>query len=366
MKFTLSRETLLKPLQLVNGVVEKRQTMPILSNILLQASPESLTMTGTDLEVEMVTRVDMDSAESGEATLPARKFVDICRALPDEAMIEIKVDSDKAVIRSGKSRFSLSTLPVVEFPNVDEINNPFTFNISQKLLKNLIDKTAFAMAQQDVRYYLNGMLFEMADNTLRAVATDGHRLSMSEVGTEYNPDELLQVIVPRKAVMELSRMLEDSDAMVEVQIGTNHIKFTLGEITFTSKLIDGKFPDYDRVFPKNSDKEVIANRNMLKQALARTSILSNEKYRGIRLQLSSGILHTMAHNPEQEEAEEELEVRYQGNELEVGFNATYLLDALAAVDKEEVKVWLSDPNSSCLIQGLDDEESKYVIMPMRL
>ncbi|MDH5183753.1 MAG: DNA polymerase III subunit beta, partial [Gammaproteobacteria bacterium] len=280
MKFTLSRETLLKPLQLVNGVVEKRQTMPILSNILLQASPESLTMTGTDLEVEMVTRVDMDNAESGEATLPARKFVDICRALPDEAIIEINIESDKAVIRSGKSRFSLATLPVVEFPNVDEINNPFVFNISQKLLKNLIDKTAFAMAQQDVRYYLNGMLFEMADNTLRAVATDGHRLSMSEVGTEYNPDELLQVIVPRKAVMELSRMLEDSDTIVEVQIGTNHIKFTLGEVTFTSKLIDGKFPDYDRVFPKNSDKEVIANRNMLKQALARTSILSNEKYRG--------------------------------------------------------------------------------------
>lgn len=366
MKFILNREKLLKPLQLVNGVVEKRQTMPILSNILLQATPESLTMTGTDLEVEMVTRVDMDNAESGEATLPARKFVDICRALPDEAMIEIKIDSDKAIIRSGKSRFSLSTLPVVEFPNVDAINNPFTFNITQKLLKNLIEKTAFAMAQQDVRYYLNGMLFEMADNTLRAVATDGHRLSMSEVGTEYSPEELLQVIVPRKAVMELSRMLDDSDDMVEIQIGTNHIKFTLGEVTFTSKLIDGKFPDYDRVFPKNSDKEVIANRNILKQALARTSILSNEKYRGIRLQLSPGILHTMAHNPEQEEAEEELEVRYQGEELEVGFNATYLLEALAAVNKEEVKVWLSDPNSSCLIHGLDDEESKYVIMPMRL
>lgn len=366
MKFILNRETLLKPLQLVNGVVEKRQTMPILSNILLQATPESLTMTGTDLEVEMVTRVDMDNAQSGEATLPARKFVDICRALPDEAMIEIKIDSDKAIIRSGKSRFSLSTLPVVEFPNVDAINNPFTFSISQKLLKNLIEKTAFAMAQQDVRYYLNGMLFEMSDNTLRAVATDGHRLSMSEVGTEYSPEELLQVIVPRKAVMELSRMLDDSDDMVEIQIGTNHIKFILGEVTFTSKLIDGKFPDYDRVFPKNSDKEVIANRNILKQALARTSILSNEKYRGIRLQLSSGILHTMAHNPEQEEAEEELEVRYQGEELEVGFNATYLLEALAAVNKEEVKVWLSDSNSSCLIHGLDDEESKYVIMPMRL
>ncbi|MBD3669606.1 MAG: DNA polymerase III subunit beta [Gammaproteobacteria bacterium] len=366
MKFTISRETLLKPLQMVNGVVEKRQTMPILSNILLNATPESLTLTGTDLEVEMVTRTQLENAEPGEATLPARKFADICRALPEEAMIEISVEGDKATLRSAKSRFTLATLPVVEFPNVDEINNPYSFQISQKYMKGLIDKTSFAMAQQDVRYYLNGMLLELADNTLRAVATDGHRLSMSEVGTEHNPEEMIQVIVPRMAVMELSRMLEDSDEMLEVQIGSNHIKFSLNDVTFTSKLIDGKFPDYDRVFPKNSDKQVVTNRMLLRQALTRTSILSNEKYRGIRLQLSSGVLHTMAHNPEQEEAEEELEVNYQGGELEIGFNATYLLDALSAVDTEEVKVWLSDPNSSCLIHGLDDEQSKYVIMPMRL
>ena len=366
MKFTISRETLLKPLQMVNGVVEKRQTMPILSNLLLSATPESLTMIGTDLEVEMVTKTQMENAEPGEATLPARKFVDICRALPDGAMVEVTVAGDKATIRSGKSRFTLATLPVVEFPNVDEINNPFSFNIAQRYMKDLIDKTSFAMAQQDVRYYLNGMLLELADNTLRAVATDGHRLSMSEVGTEHNPAELIQVIVPRKAVMELSRLLEDSDAMVEVQIGSNHIKFTLNDVTFTSKLIDGKFPDYDRVFPKNSDKQVVANRTLLRQALTRTSILSNEKYRGIRLQLSPGVLHTMAHNPEQEEAEEELEVNYQGGELEIGFNATYLLDALSVVGTDEVKIWLSDANSSCLIHGLDDEQSKYVIMPMRL
>ncbi|MBD3610125.1 MAG: DNA polymerase III subunit beta [Gammaproteobacteria bacterium] len=366
MKFNIGRETLLKPLQMVNGVVEKRQTMPILSNILLSATPESLTMTGTDLEVEMITRTHLDNADAGEVTLPARKFSDICRALPDDAIIEVEVNGDRAIIRSGKSRFTLSTLPVVEFPNVEEINNPFTFTIAQSHMKGLIDKTSFAMAQQDVRYYLNGMLLEMADHTIRAVATDGHRLSLSEVGTEHNPEEMIQVIVPRKAVMELSRLLEDSDELVEIQVGTNHIKFSLNDVTFTSKLIDGKFPDYERVFPKNSDKQVVANRLILSQALARTSILSNEKYRGIRLQLSPGILHTMAHNPEQEEAEEEVEVNYQGVELEVGFNANYMLDALNAVATEDVKVWLSDPNSSCLIHGLDDEQSKYVIMPMRL
>lgn len=366
MKFKVSRNALLKPLQMVSTAAGKRQAMTILSNILLSATPESLTLTGTDLEVEMITRLGVEGSQAGEATLPARKFVDICRALPDDAVIEVTVEGDKALVRSGKSRFSLATLPVVEFPNVDAINNPYVFTIPQRHLKGLIDKTAFAMAQQDVRYYLNGMLLEMADNTLRTVATDGHRLSMSEIGTEHNPREMVQVIVPRKAVMELSRLLEESDALVEVQIGSNHIKFTLNEVTFTSKLIDGKFPDYDRVFPKNSDKKVIANRNLLRQALTRTSILSNEKYRGIRLQLSNGLLHTLAHNPEQEEAEEELEVNYQGGELEIGFNATYLLDALSAVQSDEVQLLLSTATSACIISGIDDEKTKFVIMPMAL
>lgn len=366
MKFTINRETLLKPLQQVSGVVEKRQTMPILSNILINTTPESISLTGTDLEVEMITHAKLEQAEAGEVTLPARKFLDICKALPDSATIDITVENNRALIRSGKSRFTLSTLPVVEFPNIEAISNPFEMMVQQKVLKSLIDKTSFAMAQQDVRYYLNGLLLEIADNTLRAVATDGHRLSLSEVGTEYNPPEMIQVIIPRKAVMELSRLLDDSDEMVQIQVGSNHIKFSLGDITFTSKQIDGKFPDYDRVFPKNSDKVLVANRENLRQALNRTSILSNEKYRGIRLHLQDNLLRTLAHNPEQEEAEEELEVQYKGGELEIGFNATYLMDAVTAINAEAVRIHLSDPNSSCMLESEGDDNSKYVVMPMRL
>lgn len=369
MRFNIQRESMLKPLQFVIGVVEKRQTLPVLSNVLLKAQNNSLSLTATDLEVEIVAKAHLDITEPGEVTLPARKFADICRALPDEAQMEVIFDAekDRVIIRSGKSRFNLSTLPAKDFPNIEDVSGSLQFEIPQKVLKNLIDKTQFSMAQQDVRYYLNGLLFEVSDQVVKAVATDGHRLSYCEQDADVSPSEKHQVILPRKGVVELSKLLEDSEVPAQVIIGSNHIRVNLEEIQFTSKLIDGQFPDYDRVIPQNGDKEVIAERNPLRQALVRTSILSNEKYRGIRIRLHPGLLQAQAHNPEMEEAEEEVEVNYQGSELEIGFNVNYLLDALAVVNGDSVKMIFADSNSSCLIVSEDSSDGcKYVVMPMRL
>lgn len=366
MKFKTTREALLKPLQVVSGVVEKRQTLPVLSNILVNVESDRLTLTGTDLEVELTAFSPLKNAEAGDITLPARKFMDICRTLPDEALIDITVDKDRALIRSGKSRFTLSTLPASEFPATDAIAGAYEFEVPQKDLKSLIDRTQFSMANQDVRYYLNGLLLEIDNMVLRAVATDGHRLAVSEMSQELPPTEKLQIIIPRKGVLELARMLNESDESCKVQIDTNHIKVTLSDIIFTSKLIDGRFPDYQRVIPQGSDKELIGDREKVRQALVRTAILSNEKYRGIRLQLEDNLLKAMVNNPELEEAEEEIDVTYSGEPLEIGFNVSYLVDALNAVLQDKVKIELSDANSSCLISGKDDDSTRYVVMPMRL
>jgi len=366
MKLTIQRESLLKPLQMVSGVVERRQSLPVLSNILLVTSGGSLSMTGTDLEVEMVAETLVPGAEDGEITLPARKFMDICRTLPEQATLELKVDKERAVIRSGKSRFTLATLPANEFPNIDPIEQPFTFKLAQRDLKMLIEQTQFAMAHQDVRYYLNGLMLELADGVVRAVATDGHRLALCRVDAELSMAEPRQVIVPRKGVLELARLLEDAEALVEVQLGTNHIKLSLAEVTFTSKLIDGRFPDYQRVVPTGGNRVLRSEREALRQSFIRASVLSNEKFRGIRLQLQENLLKATVHNPEQEEAEEELEVDYQGEEFEIGFNVSYLLDALAALKSEQVSVTMTDSNSSCLIEGAEEPNCQYVVMPMRL
>ena len=366
MKFTIQRESILRPLQLIGGVVERRQTLPILSNVLLKADSDRLTMTATDLEVELVISTGLDGTEAGSTTLPARKFMDICRALPEGSALEISLDKDRAVIRSGKSRFVLATLPADEFPAVDDIRPQFSFSITQSRLKRLIERTHFAMAQQDVRYYLNGLLLEVANSELRAVATDGHRLAFCQQESPVESEEIQQIIVPRKGVMELQKLLAESNNLAEVQIGTNHLRVVTDEMRFSSKLIDGRFPDYQRVIPQNTDKVVIADREGLRQAVLRTSILTNEKYRSIRLQLEPGILRVLAHNPEQEEAEEEVAVDYDGASLEIGFNATYVLDALQAVVDENVEIRLSDSNSCCLIHAPQVEDCKYVVMPMRL
>ncbi|WP_339489143.1 DNA polymerase III subunit beta [Pseudomonas sp. EL_65y_Pfl2_R95] len=367
MHFTIQREALLKPLQLVAGVVERRQTLPVLSNVLLVVEGQQLSLTGTDLEVELVGRVTLeDAAEPGEITVPARKLMDICKSLPSDTMIDIRVDEQKLLVKAGRSRFSLSTLPANDFPTVEEGPGSLTFDLVQSKLRRLIERTSFAMAQQDVRYYLNGMLLEVQTGILRAVATDGHRLAMCSMQAEIENVERHQVIVPRKGILELARLLTEQDGIVSIVLGQHHIRATTGEFTFTSKLVDGKFPDYERVLPRGGDKIVVADRQGLREAFSRTAILSNEKYRGIRLQLAAGLLKIQANNPEQEEAEEETAVEYEGSALEIGFNVSYLLDVLGVMTTDQVRLILSDSNSSALVQEADNDDSAYVVMPMRL
>lgn len=366
MELKIDRESLLKPLQLVIGVVERRQTLPILGNVLFKSANGQLSITATDLEIEMMTHLTLPNSEALEFTLPARKFLDICKALPDGAVISVIIEGERALIRSGKSRFTLSTLPATEFPNIDNFDTSLEFKIPQNQLKTLIDQTHFAMAQQDVRYYLNGLLLEFSEELIRAVATDGHRLALCDVAAEIGAIDMQQIIVPRKAVMELSRLLESSEQPVTVQIGSNHIRLSTNGMTFITKLVDGRFPDYQRVVPQGGDKLVIADRNTLRQALGRASILSNEKYRSVRFTLSSGMIQVTANNPEQEIAEEEIVVDYDGPSLEVGFNASYILDALSVLSTDQVLLEMTDQNSCCLIRKPDSESCKYVVMPMRL
>ncbi len=366
MKITAQRETLLKPLQIVSSVVERRQTSPILANTLMSVTGKMLTLTGTDLEVEMVATVEVESDQDGDITLPARKLMDLCRTLPDGAKIEIAIEKDRAVIRSGRSRFTLTTLPAVEYPNIDPIETPLSFQLPQAQLKQLIEQTQFAMAQQDVRYYLNGLMVEITADRVVTVATDGHRLAYSQIQESTGVSENRQVIVPRKGVVELHRLLESEDTPVEVQIGKNHIRLILPSVTFTSKLIDGKFPDYQQVIPANPNRNMVVNRENLHQVFNRIAVLSNEKFRGMRLQLEPNLLRASVHNPEQEEAEEEIEVSYSGDAFEIGFNIGYFMDALSAIRSDDVKVAFTDSNHSCLVQGVNDDQSRYVIMPMRL
>ena len=276
------------------------------------------------------------------------------------------MDDSKAVIRFGRSRFSLSTLPASDFPSVEEAAGTLEFSIPQSRLKAMLDSTSFAMAQQDVRYYLNGLLFEVSADYLRVVATDGHRLAMHTEKMKISGAGKIQVIVPRKGILELSRLLSDGDESVNLVIGTNHIRARTKDFTFTSKLVDGKFPDYDRVLPKGGDKVLTAVRNDLRQALNRTAILSNEKFRGIRLMLASDELKIVANNPEQEEAEEIISVEYKGPSLEIGFNVSYLVDVLGVLTTDSVQLILADSNSSVLIQATENSPSLYVVMPMRL
>jgi DNA polymerase-3 subunit beta len=367
MKFVVSREALLKPLQLVAGVVERRQTLPVLSNVLIVLNGDQLSLTGTDLEVEIIGRVHLDQAgESGEITVPARKLVDICRSLPDGSKIEFLQEDTRIIVKSGRSRFTLSTLPASDFPNVEDSPGNLRFSCAQQEIKRLIERTAFAMAQQDVRYYLNGMLWEVRQDQLRVVATDGHRMAMCTRAIAVETADVTQAILPRKGVLELSRLLDDSTAQVEVTLSGNHIRVTSVDYTFTSKLVDGKFPEYERVLPRGGNKTIIGSRIELKQAFGRTAILSNEKYRGVRLLLSDGLLTIVANNPEQEEAEEQVVVDYAGDSLEVGFNVSYLQDVTNVIQNENIKITLSDANSSALLEEPDNSDSLYVVMPMRL
>jgi DNA polymerase-3 subunit beta len=369
MQFTISRETLLKPLQLVAGVVERRQSMPVLSNVLLVLKEGLLSLTGTDLEVELVGRILVtDEIESGEITVPARKLLDIIKSLPDNSVISFSLENQKVTVKSGRSRFTLASLPASEFPVVEDSPNTFEFDLQQKQLKRLIEAVAFSMAQQDVRYYLNGMLLEITTDYVRTVATDGHRLALCTLVMPTNcpASASRQSILPRKGVMELARFLTDTELTIGISLGNNHLRAQTPDFTFTTKLVDGKFPDYDRVLPRGGNNLICAERNELRQAFSRASILSNEKYRGVRLALEAGQLTLVANNPEQEEAEEIVSVDYDGSPFEIGFNVSYLVDVLNALSSDTVRISLADANSSALIENSEGSDAMYVVMPMRL
>ena len=366
MRFSLPREALLKPLQQVVGVVERRQTLPVLSNLLVNVGAEGVSFTGTDLEVEMVARTAAENLEAGEITIPARKLFDICRALPDGVKVKVEQSGERVSVSAGRSRFTLSTLPASEFPVIESIELVERISLPEATLKDLIARTAFAMANQDVRYYLNGLLLDVRDNVLRCVATDGHRLALAETRLETRISTRRQIIIPRKGVLELQGLFESGEGLVDLELGRNHLRLTRGGVTFTSKLIDGRFPDYEAVIPIGADKDVRVGREELRFALQRAAILSNEKYRGVKLDVSPNRLLIVAHNPEQEEAVEELEVTCSVAELSVGFNVNYLMDALAALSGDEITLSLRDAQSSCLLRKVDSDDTRHVVMPLRL
>lgn len=371
MKLNLQRETLLKPLQRVIGVVDRKQTLPILSNVLLKMHNNTLSITGTDLEVELIGQTLLnDCSEEYKLTLPGRKLMDICRALPDNAPIELRHEKEKIVLRSGRSRFALSTLPAEDFPNIESHESHLTFTLLQHQLRQLLQRTYFAMAQQDVRYYLNGLLLEIHPHQLRAVATDGHRLATNSIPVQAETNHQTQIIVPRKGVVELLRLLTDNEEheyFVTITVSHNHIRIVSDDFTFTSKLIEGRFPDYERVIPKGGSKVISIDRDELKQALNRTAILCNEKFKGVRFELRPGILRILANNPEQEAAEEEIVIEYAGDDLDIAFNVNYLLDIVNTIDSGLVHLIFSDSNSSVLFkEEKHPDDSAYVVMPMRL
>lgn len=367
MKFSLSRDLLLKPLLLVSGAVERKSTLPILGNILLEVSGQSLTMIATDLELEMVSSTEINNdGPDGKVTVPARKLLDICKSLPDDSLIEFEQHGETISIISGRSRYSLATLPAADFPNIEQWQGDVEFNLKKSQLLRLIESTHFSMANQDVRYYLNGMSIETENNEIRSVATDGHRLAICKIVNDDLSLPARQVIVPRKGILEIIRLLDPIDEDIQIFLGSNHIRIIDKDFSFTSKLVDGRFPDYRRVLPRNGDKVLTTKKDKLKQVLTRASILSNEKFKGVRLNFSPSELKITANNPEQEQAEEYLEIDFPYDSLEVGFNVSYIIDVLNAIKEDGVKFTLSDANSSVVVEGQETGEALYVIMPMRL
>jgi DNA polymerase III subunit beta len=366
MRFTVSREVFLKPLQQVVGVVEKRHTMPVLANILMRVQGDSVALTATDLEVELQARMQAVQTEDGEITVPGRKLYDILRALPDGTQIDFLLSKDKVTLKAGRSRYSLATLSATEFPPAEMGEVQFRNEIAGSAAKELIDRTGFAMALQDVRYYLNGLLLEMRGANVRAVATDGHRLALCDSSNDPGSSAERQVIVPRKGVLELARLIGSGEDMVELEFSRNHVRAKVGDAIMTSKLIDGRFPDYEAVVPIGADKTALMSKDELKAALQRAAILSNEKYRGVRIELNPGVVRIMANNPEQDEAIEEVAAETNVQNLSVGFNVNYLMDAVSAIEGGEVLLCLRDSGSSGLVRGKDSNRIRNVVMPLRL
>lgn len=371
MKFTITKEALFPAVRKLSGVIGGKQALPILSNMLLKITPDSVSMTATDLEVELVVVIEESFAAEGEITLSVKKLQDICRTLPEGVKLEFEIKEGKASIRSGKSRFVLSTLPAEDFPEVEMSKFDIGFTVERDRLRKLIENTHFAMAQDDVRFFLNGLLLEVNPDFLRCVATDGHRLALGEIDLETGVKETIRAIIPKKGVAELMRLLDEGDEKIGIKISDRHIRAEINSACFTSKLIDGKFPDYQRVIPKPAEHKLVSDREEMKQSLTRVSILSNWKYHGVRITLNTDQLSMFTRNPEQEEAEEELDVKYQGEELEMEFNVSYLLETLTAIDTDNVVISIAaldgdagNGRECCLILPEGESRYKYVIMPM--
>jgi len=366
LKIKASNEKLLGPLQQVTGIVERRHTLPILSNVLITAGGGHVDFLATDLEVQITSRAELDGGAEGAVTVGARKLFDILRALPADADVSLEAKDNRMTVKAGKSRFNLQTLAAGDFPKMVEAKDASrTLTVPQNALKEALGLVQFAMAVQDIRYYLNGVLFSVDKNTLRVVATDGHRLSFAsrDLGSDHGN---VEAILPRKTVIELIKLLGDTDEPVSIAMGSNQVRFSFGGLEIVSKIVEGKFPDYQKVIPAQHKNQVSIDRATLAQSLNRAAILSNEKIRGVRLVFTKNALSIICTNNEQEEAEEGLALDYDGDLLDIGFNISYLLDVLNHVDSEQVSVTMGDSNSSALIQIPGRDDFKYVVMPMRI
>ncbi len=362
-----SKEEFLKPLQSVAGIVERRHTLPILSNVLIQITENNLSFIATDLEIQITaTSPSGSNKETAAITVAAKKLQDIIRALPDNAEIAFDSKDSRLQLKAGKSQFNLQTLPAEDFPQLslsdDEVAE---ISLPQSTLKHLFNQVQYAMAQQDIRYYLNGLLMVLEPGMVKVIATDGHRLSLASMEAP-SVQTMAEAILPRKTVIELIKLLADADDEVKIRLGKNLVTFTFDNINLVSKVIEGKFPDYNKVVPAHYQNHVIIDRLTLLRAMQRASILSNEKFRGVRLVLTQNSMRVICNNTEQEEAEEEIEISYSNDPLDIGFNVTYLLDVLNNIETSEVDCSFGDPNSSCLITVPGDDRFKYVVMPMRI
>lgn len=366
---TVSREKLLKPLQALVAIADKKHSMPILSSILFEANEHTLRLSASDLDTEVIVDIplSMPAHQNGIVAIPARKLFEIVKNITDQSEVEIALQPEhKVLIKANKSRFMISALDGSAFPIMQQHEYKASLTMDQFQYIQLIKRVQFAMANNDIRYFLNGMLWEIESNTFKVVATDGHRMAVSECLIEDTQLDRLQVIAPRKAITELQKVLSPQEGdTLQIDIASNHFKITFGDYQFTSKLVDGRYPDYERVLPKNNDKVMIAPRNTLKNSLIRTAILANEKYRGVRLQVEHNVLNISANNPDHEEAQDQIEVQYNYPSIEIGFNVSYLLDVLGVLDSESVDFYLSNPAMSMLIKD-DTTQSRYVIMPIRL
>ncbi len=362
-----TQDKLLSVLQSVAGIVERRHTLPILANVLIRKTAGSVQLTTSDLEIQIRTTAELDG-DSGNftTTVGARKLIDILRTMPTDQTVTLESSQSKLLLKGGKSRFTLQTLPAEDFPLVQESASfgP-VFSVPQKTLKDLLNQVSFAMAVHDIRYYLNGILFVAEGKQLSLVATDGHRLAFASSTLDVEVPRQ-EVILPRKTVLELQRLLSDAEGAIEMQFASNQAKFSFGGMEFVTKLVEGKFPDYNRVIPKNHKNSVTLGRVPLLASLQRTAILTSEKFKGVRLNIEPGTLRVASNNAEQEEAVDELDIDYGGDSIEIGFNVSYLIDALANMDQDMVKLELADANSSALFTIPENSTFKYVVMPMRI